>query len=100
MPSRPSLQAWAKTVGPSPSMCSLNRMPGLAVATRAASVALRAGTAIEPHPPVALAGDDAEAVMLDLVQPIAAARQFVGFGWEAGRDEPGRQGTPQHNADS
>src|SRR5215467_16214144 len=30
MPSRPSLQAWAKTVGPSPSICSLNRMPGLA----------------------------------------------------------------------
>jgi hypothetical protein len=30
MPSRPSLQAWAKTVRPSPSMWSLNRMPGLA----------------------------------------------------------------------
>ena len=28
MPSSPSLQAWAKTVGPSPSICSLNRMPG------------------------------------------------------------------------
>src|SRR5215467_15540132 len=28
MPSRPSLQALAKTVGPSPSICSLNRMPG------------------------------------------------------------------------
>jgi hypothetical protein len=27
MPSRPSLQAWAKTVGPSASICSLNRMP-------------------------------------------------------------------------
>src|SRR6516164_165241 len=27
MPSSPSLQAWAKTVGPSPSICSLNRMP-------------------------------------------------------------------------
>src|SRR5262245_35451347 len=26
-PSRPILQAWAKTVGPSPSICSLNRMP-------------------------------------------------------------------------
>src|SRR5258708_14144413 len=32
MPSRPSLQAWAKTVGPSPSICSLSRMPGPAVA--------------------------------------------------------------------
>src|SRR5690348_17472551 len=29
MPSRPSLQAWAKTVGPSPSMCSLKKSPGL-----------------------------------------------------------------------
>ena len=28
MPSSPILQAWAKTVGPSPSICSLNRMPG------------------------------------------------------------------------
>src|SRR5262249_25303617 len=41
MPSRPSLQAWAKTVGPSPSICSLNRMPELALATIDASVALR-----------------------------------------------------------
>jgi hypothetical protein len=31
MPSRPLLQAWANTVGPSPSMCSLNRMPGPAI---------------------------------------------------------------------
>src|SRR5215831_3344406 len=41
MPSRPSLQAWAKTVGPSPSVCSLNRIPRLALATIDASVALR-----------------------------------------------------------
>jgi hypothetical protein len=34
------------------------------------------------------------------VQPIAAGRQLVGFGWEAGRNEPGREGTQQHNADS
>src|SRR6516165_12158430 len=40
MPSSPILHAWAKTVGPSPSICSLNRMPGLALAT-IASVALR-----------------------------------------------------------
>src|SRR5215831_8108610 len=38
MPSRPRLQAWAKTVGPSPSMCSLKWMPGLALATIDASV--------------------------------------------------------------
>src|SRR5215475_6999275 len=41
MPSRPSLQAWAKTVGPSPSICSLNLIPGLALATIDASAALR-----------------------------------------------------------
>src|SRR5215813_13283012 len=34
MPSSPILQAWAKTVGPSPSMCSLNRMPGQALPSR------------------------------------------------------------------
>src|SRR5262249_46809382 len=34
IPSRPSLHAWAKTVGPSPSMCSLNRMPGRALPSR------------------------------------------------------------------
>jgi hypothetical protein len=55
-----------------------------------------AGTAIELHPPVTLAGDDAEAVVLDLVQPLAAGRQLIGFGREARRDEPGRQGTLQH----
>ena len=31
-----------------------------------------ARTAIEPHPLAVLAGDDAEAVVLDLVQPLAA----------------------------
>src|SRR5262249_35051553 len=139
MPSRPSLQAWAKTVGPSPSTCSLNRMPGPSLASALASVPLRtssgsrrrsspfssirskaygntvvsavvlndtergnafvvagdsfaaddegaraqalwrlddqrkaareviAGTVVEPPPPVALAGDEAEAIVLDLV---------------------------------
>ena len=43
-----------------------------------------------------LAGNDAEAVVLDLMQPLAAGRQFRGFGWEARRDEPGRKGTLQH----
>jgi hypothetical protein len=41
MPSRPILQVCAKTVGPSPSMCSLNRMPALALATIDARAALR-----------------------------------------------------------
>jgi hypothetical protein len=42
------------------------------------------------------AGNDAEAVMLDLMQPLAAGWQLIGFGWEARRDEPGREGTLQH----
>jgi hypothetical protein len=46
-----------------------------------------ARTAIEPHSLAILAGDDAEAVMLDLVQPSVAGRQRVGFGGEARRDE-------------
>jgi len=39
-----------------------------------------------------LAGDGTEAVVFDLVQPLAAERQLIGFGWEARRDEPGREG--------
>jgi hypothetical protein len=46
------------------------------------------------------AGNDPEAVVLDLVQPLAARREFVGFGREARRDEPGRQGMLQHNGDN
>jgi hypothetical protein len=51
-----------------------------------------AGTAVQPHLRTGLAGNDAEAVVLDLVQPLAAGWQLVGFGWEARRDEPGREG--------
>jgi len=54
-----------------------------------------ARTAVEPHLRAGLAGNDVEAIVLDLVQPLAVGRQFIGFGWEA-RDEPGRQGTLQH----
>ena len=43
-----------------------------------------------------LRGNDAKSVVLDLVQPFAAGRQLIGFGWEARRDEPGREGTLQH----
>src|SRR5262249_10400671 len=39
MPSRPILQAWANTVGPSASMCSLNRRPGAARLNTDANVA-------------------------------------------------------------
>src|SRR5262245_42356560 len=55
-----------------------------------------ARTAVEPHLRARLTGNEAEAVMFDLVQPLAAGRQLVGFGWEARRDEPGREGTLQH----
>jgi len=43
---------------------------------------------------------NAEAIVLDLVQPVAAGRQLIGFGRKARRDEPGREATLQHNADS
>jgi len=43
-----------------------------------------ARTAIEPHLRAVLA----ESVVLDLVQPLAAGRQLVGFGWKAGPMKP------------
>ena len=55
-----------------------------------------ARTAVEPHLRASLAGNDAEAVVLDLMQPLAAGWQLIGFNWEARRDEPRRQGTLQH----
>jgi hypothetical protein len=55
-----------------------------------------ARTAIQPYPPVALAGDDAETIVLDLVQPLAAGRQLRGLCRKARRDEPRRQVTLQH----
>src|SRR5262249_57644584 len=55
-----------------------------------------AGTGVQPHPLAVLAGDDPEPIVLDLVQPLAAGGQFIGFGWKARRDEPGREDTLQH----
>src|SRR5215469_377611 len=55
-----------------------------------------AGPAVEPHPLTILAGNDAESVALNLVQPLAAGRQRVGFGGEARRDETGRERRLQH----
>src|ERR1700730_5167367 len=49
------------------------------------------------HPVAVLAGDDAEAVMLDLVQPHLAGGERVSFGREAGGDEAGRKRT-QHGS--
>src|SRR5215467_2776826 len=39
-----------------------------------------ARTAVEPHLRASLASNDPKAVMLDLVQPLAAGRELVGFG--------------------
>ena len=64
-----------------------------------ASLASIARTTVEPHLRAVLAGNDAEAIVLDLMQPLAVGRQFIGFGRKARRDEPGREGAhTQHNA--
>jgi hypothetical protein len=49
--------------------------------------------AVELDAVAALAGDYAEAVVLDLVQPLIAARRLRGRGGQAWRDEAYRQGT-------
>ena len=41
-------------------------------------------------------GEGATVDVFDIVQPLAAGRQFNGFGWEARRDETGREGTLRH----
>jgi hypothetical protein len=50
MPSTPILQACAKTVGPSPSMCSLNRMPGLIRALPDLCSGIESGRPVSSHP--------------------------------------------------
>jgi len=53
------------------------------------------------QPLAILARDDAESIVLNLMQPQAAGRQRVGFGWKARRNEAGREGAhTQHNAHS
>ena len=60
-----------------------------------------ARTAVEAHSRAVLPGDDTKAVVLDLMQPLAAGWQLIGFGWKARRDEPCREDThTQHNAHS
>src|SRR5262249_44929037 len=49
--------------------------------------------AVEPLPLTILAGDDSESIVLDLMQPLAAGGQLIGFGWKARRDEAGRKST-------
>ena len=69
----------------------------------AAAVTNAGGVAIDAHDAdhradvrASLAGNDAEAIVLDFVQPLAAGGQLIGFGRKARRDEPGREGTLQH----
>src|SRR5262249_22749161 len=54
-----------------------------------------AGAAIEPHLVAVLAGDDAEAVVLDLMEPCVPGWRLRGFSREAGRDEAEREGHGQ-----
>jgi hypothetical protein len=49
-----------------------------------------AGAAVESDAVAILAGDYAEAVVLDLVQPGIAAGRLRRFGGQAGRDEAAR----------
>src|ERR1700724_2576748 len=49
--------------------------------------------AIELHPFAVLARDDAEAVMLDFVQPLLARRRLSGWGRQARRYDASRQRT-------
>ena len=51
-----------------------------------------AGAAVEPHAVAVLARDDAEAVVLDLVQPRVAAWRLRRLGGQAWRDEARREG--------
>jgi hypothetical protein len=73
--------------------CRSGRIPPTVPAARDQREAVGeivAWTAVEPHLHALLAGNDAEAVVLDLVQPLAAGRQLVSLGRKARRDEPGR----------
>jgi len=55
-----------------------------------------ARTAVEPHSRPILPSNNPKAIVLDFVQPLAARRQLIGFGWKARRDEAGREGRLQH----
>jgi hypothetical protein len=100
----PSANANADT-GPPVRLPAIRRRFGLSTASHPsgprgdgheATGEVFARTAIQPYPPVALAGDDAETIVLDLVQPLAAGRQLRGLCRKARRDEPRRQVTLQH----
>jgi hypothetical protein len=50
-------------------------------------------TAVEPHPFALLASDNAEAIMLDFVQPQRPGGWLGGFGRKARCDEADGEGT-------
>jgi hypothetical protein len=58
-----------------------------------------ARTAIEPHLPASLAGNDTKAVVLDFVQPLAARRQLIVLVGRHGAMNPAGRAHTQHNAD-
>ena len=49
--------------------------------------------AVKPHAVAVLAGDDAETVVLDFVQPRLAGWRLWSFHRETRRDKAGREGT-------
>ncbi len=55
---------------------------------REATGKIIARTAIEAHSRAVFPGNNPKAIVLDLMQPLAAGRQLRGFGWETRRDEP------------
>src|SRR5438445_10022453 len=52
---------------------------------RKATGEIIARTAVEPHSVAVLAGYNPKTIVLDLVQPLAARGQLIGFGWKARR---------------
>jgi len=54
----------------------------------------------KPHARNVAAHQHSEAVIFNLVHPLAARWQFIGFSWKTRGDEAGWKGTLQHNADS
>jgi hypothetical protein len=50
-------------------------------------------SAVEPHAHTLLAGDDAEAVVFDLVQPPSPSGRFCGWAWA--RRQPEKSGGPK-----
>ena len=74
----------------SPSMMQERERKRANVSTISGKRWVRSLPAIEPHLRAVLAGNDAEAVVLVFVQPLAAGRQFIGFGRHGAMKPVGR----------